>query len=68
MVTLIAPYCICHFGGAKLVQKPTYEELELRVKTLEKKISERKQNDEFLLRERDFAESIIWVESRQNRG
>jgi len=59
MVTLVAPYCICHFGGAELVQKPTYEELESRVKALEKETSERKQNDEFLLRERDFAESII---------
>ena len=42
-----------------MAKKPSYEELELRVKTLEKEALERKQDDEFLLRGKDFSESII---------
>jgi len=40
-------------------QKPTYEELALNVKALEKEAFERKQDDEMLLREKNFSESII---------
>ena len=42
-----------------MAKKPTYEELDLRVKTLEKEAFERKQDDEFLLRGKYFSELII---------
>ena len=40
-------------------QKPTYEELALRAKAFENEAFERKQDDEFLLREKDFSKSLI---------
>ncbi len=42
-----------------MTKKPTYKELELRVKALEKEALERKQDNEFSLRGKDFSESII---------
>ena len=42
-----------------MTKKPTYEELELRVKAMEKEAFERKQDNEFSLREKDFSESMI---------
>jgi len=42
-----------------MTKKPTYEELEQRVKDLEKDDFERKQVEESILREKNFSESII---------
>ncbi|MBU0768128.1 MAG: PAS domain S-box protein [Proteobacteria bacterium] len=42
-----------------MVGKPTYEQLEQRVKELEKETVEHKQMEESLLREKNFSESII---------
>jgi PAS domain S-box-containing protein len=42
-----------------MADKPTYEELEQRVKDLEKDDFERKRVEELLLREKNFSESII---------
>jgi len=42
-----------------MTKKPTYEELEQRVKDLEKDDFERKRVEESLLREKNFSESII---------
>ena len=42
-----------------MADKPTYEELEQRVKDLEKDDFDRKRVEESLLREKNFSESII---------
>ncbi len=48
-----------------MTRKPTYEELESRVKALEKEASERKQNDESLLRESEEKYRLL-VESQSD--
>ncbi len=42
-----------------MTKKPTYEELEQRIKALEKADSDRKRLDESFLREKNFSDSII---------